>query len=572
MAVLFSTNPLVWKQTDGIYIAEQDVPGPVRIEGTTTCKMVGEFPWGPANEIVEINSPDDLADKLLGGYEDPNEYGGYRALKGKRFGPLLVVRPEADDAEKASIDIRDAAEVTVDTVDDSAEYEITITDDGDDTVYTYQAESGDAEAEILEGLADDIDADDDAVVAATVESGTMYVTGNGSESWDISGDADGTGALSTTDPTAAYTVEAVYTGAGGNALEVVHEQESADEFTLVVHFGTQDTEVLGPYSFDADGLEEASDESERVSLELHNDDGDNPLTRDNPVPLDGGDDGTLEEEDWTGTDNDRVGLKVLEEAQPGGMIFAAEHTSELWRQELREHADEMRAQAVGQASSSNDFDTNADECEAVADDRLSLCLHRVRQNVDGDKFTVDLAPFVAAVWSQIPPHYSVADWDNREMLGAISGLPDGTKISWGEWRKADEVGGITLERLPVGGWKIHAALTTDPDKPSMIRRRMTDIAGDTVGVALMPFQNKPAMESYVEDATTALREALEAMQAPGEPRQARMIDDFSVTVAKQTADTVIWDIAVKLHGEMRYLIANLTVGAGITIEEADAAA
>jgi len=568
MAVLFEKNPLVWKKTDGIYVAEQDVPGPVKIIGSNICKVVGQFPWGPKNKLLEIGSPNEVQDKLLGGHATPADYGGYRALKGKQFGPLRVVAVEAQDAVKATITIRDAAEVTVDTLDDAATYNLEITDGAVTTTYPYAAQGGDAAADVLEGLEAAVAADADAVVAASYDAANtkLLVTGNGSESWSLAVSADATGVLAKVDPSNAITYTAKYSGAPANGIGVVHQKTSATEFKAIIYWGNVQQEV-GPFEFDADGMTQASAASDYFDVALHVDAGSNPETRTNAVEMAGGDDGTLVDTDWTGTGTAMEGLRVLEQAERRGYVFAAEYTSSTWIAALEEHLDLKGSEGGAQADTSNDFDTNATAAQAIANERLEFMLHRVVQIVDGQEHVVDLTPFYGAVWSQIPPHFSVADFDNRDLLGAIKGLPDGVALDWPQWRKAQEVGGVTLERLQTGGWKFHASITSDPLKPSEVDRRLKDVVGDSIGYALLPFQNKPAMQLYVDDAQAAIEQVLEEMQSEGGTPAEQMIADFFVEEKSQSATTLIFNVDVEFHGEIRYLVANLTAGAGITITE-----
>jgi len=562
MAVLFEKNPLIWRQTDGIYIVESDQPEAPEIVGNNSVKIVGEFPWGPPDEVVEVGSRDQLQKRLLGQYSAPEEYGGYRSLVGKQFGPMRIVRVKpSSGAGKASMVVRDDAKVTLDGVTDAKDYTVSI----DSTDYTETASVGsDTATKVLERIAAQLN-NNEPKVRAYVDSGDLYIVGAESQTWTIAVSTTSGDTIAKTDPTKAVTVTAKYFGAAPNEMEVSWERSGA-EWKAAITWG-QKTVETDFHTFDAAGMTAAGDAQEWVDFSLHADNGSNPSGSSGDAPMTGGSDGTASDSDWTGGPTSAKGLEVLRQTDHGGFLFAAEYTSSTWRSSLETFLDDQRAQGCAQAEQSDDFDTNATEADKTADDRLSLALHRVQQQIAGNDYTVDLAPFVASLWSQIPPHYSVADAENAEYLQAIKGLPSGVSLSWPQWRKADEVGGITLEKMNAADWKVHAGITSDPDTPSMVRRRMTDVVGASVGNALLPYQNKPTMDTFVDGAKNAVEDALEAMQGEDGIPQTRMIDDFQVTTQSVTSDSVIFQIAVKIWGEMRYLIANLNVGAGVTISE-----
>lgn len=87
------------------------------------------------------------------------------------------------------------AEVVVDTVDDTATYEVIL----NGTNYTYAASPGDLETEIVEGLRDDINGG--VGFTASVDGTTLIVQGDDADNYTVGVTASGTGALS-------YTLEA----------------------------------------------------------------------------------------------------------------------------------------------------------------------------------------------------------------------------------------------------------------------------------------------------------------------------------------------------------------------------
>lgn len=100
---------------------------------------------------------------------------------------MLAVRLREDAASRT-------ADVTIDTVDDTATYTVTI----DSNAVNYAASGGDTETEIVEGLRDAINADGtvSAIVTATVDGDTLKLSGDGADDYTIAVSATGSGALS----------------------------------------------------------------------------------------------------------------------------------------------------------------------------------------------------------------------------------------------------------------------------------------------------------------------------------------------------------------------------------------
>lgn len=140
MAYEFTTNPLDWVATDGIYIAEQAAPAAPRLVGANVTQIVGAFPWGAPNVIHKIGSAAELERLLLGKASTPRNWSGYRYIVGKRFGQLEVVRVEAADAAAATRTVgadgykADAKysgsagnEITIRNVNNTTSFDVTVT-------------------------------------------------------------------------------------------------------------------------------------------------------------------------------------------------------------------------------------------------------------------------------------------------------------------------------------------------------------------------------------------------------------------------------------------------------------
>jgi hypothetical protein len=122
MAIYYTTNPSEFKLTDSVIIAEQDQPSSGKLaSGPALTGIVGEFPWGPVDTLLEFSDGDALIKALVGGHATPEDYGGYRAIANKEFGgPLRVVRVGSSTDAKAS---RTLVETATDAVDLTAKYE-----------------------------------------------------------------------------------------------------------------------------------------------------------------------------------------------------------------------------------------------------------------------------------------------------------------------------------------------------------------------------------------------------------------------------------------------------------------
>jgi len=110
MATYYSKNPTDWYALEGIYIAEMQQPGGASIRSNGgLAKIVGEFPWGPVNELVKVGSSAQFKDGLIGETQSLQEYAGFRAITGKAWGGLHIVRVGVAGQAKASVTLAEAA-------------------------------------------------------------------------------------------------------------------------------------------------------------------------------------------------------------------------------------------------------------------------------------------------------------------------------------------------------------------------------------------------------------------------------------------------------------------------------
>lgn len=474
MAVLYSLNPLEWRLTDTIVVAEQTAAAAAELVGNTTAQILGDFPWGPADTLIKISKPSDFKTKLLGEASDYEDYAGARAIDGKVFSSLEVVRAVAADAAAAS---------------------------------------------------------------RTVGA-------------------------------AGFTINAKYKGAAGNQISTLYTNNGDDTFDLRI--------TWGGYSKTHKGLTLAtlaSLQDDYVTLAAAGA-GDTLAASDvSAAALTGGSNGTFADSDWTGSTVSVRGIRVLENGE-GRITCVAGRASAAMITALRAHVDLLKGFGVMQAAADlGDFDAAVLVADGVADERLALCLHGVKVLHNGVEVETELAPFAASLLTQIPQHYSLADAEYcRSLLKSIIGPADGVSLSRGAWIEADGAGGLMLEALKGGAHKFHANITTDPAKPLISSRRVVDLAVDTVVAAVEPVHNKPDMPAFDQIALAQTKKALRLLKGRPEIPQTAYIADGGVVITDPLASgDKILAITLNLHGEIRYLILNITAGIALEVDAAAAA-
>jgi len=488
MGIIYTSNPLEQRAQDGIFINNIEVSASPRIIGTNITKVVGEFPWGPVNEIVRITSPEQLAKTFFAGVAIPEDWAGPRALIGKAWGPLLIVRAEAAAAARASR----------------------------------------------------------TIAGATPEN--------------------------------IFRVDAKYKGDGGNQIMVKYEKVTDDLFNLKISFGQYYEEFL---NLDRATTAFAGLSPEWVTMTWLDADASEALPASDAVAvaLTGGDDDAVSDAELTGGPSSVVGLRVLEGAEDGGFAFFAERGSSALTTALRAHAVLKNMDVIAQLTGA-DFAANIALGVAIENVNIRLCAHKYTQSYVSGVRTVYLNALIASVLSQIPPNRSLADYDNKDLLGIVVGFEPGLVLGSEEYKQAQVAGVLTLEpiRRPgqapgaAGVFKVKGGLTSDPDAPSDMTQRLKRLVGINLGAALMPYQNKPSVSFYTDGALVAMSSLLTLLKGDPTVPTTQFIEAFSARLVSKTGAEVIYEVKVKLIGEMRFIILNLTVGEDIIIEEVAAAA
>lgn len=193
MAIYHSTNPLDWYATDGTYVAEQDTPAGATIEGTNEVHLVGHFPWGSPDVVHSIGSTKEYVDKLIGKCSSPGDYSGVRALTGKYWPKLKIVRIDATGAVAASRTIGANGYTVTAKYKSAAGNQITTKhkDNGDDTFDVTISWNGYVKTHAGVALADVADLEDEYVDFAAAGTGDTIASSDAS-AVALSSGADGT--------------------------------------------------------------------------------------------------------------------------------------------------------------------------------------------------------------------------------------------------------------------------------------------------------------------------------------------------------------------------------------------
>lgn len=577
MAVYYSTIPTEWYELEGVYIAEiEPVEQPSIQSNATLGKLVGDFPWGPTDEIIQISTAPELEEELIGNTANPENYRGFRALSGKRFGELHVVRISESSQSKAETQIRAPGVYEVTTYDSGDDYELTFSG-VDNAPITITSASGDhsVEDDVYTDLKTKINSHDslgDEVRAvADTTNDELEISGNGNEGWSVSLNTPTTGSHQFTQGAIQYEIDAEYVGAAGNEIAIGHTQRnSGNEFEITVEWGN-DVQTFGPFDFDGNSDTETTinDEVEHIDFTWASSyNGTNPLDRPNNVSMAGGTDAQL----GTSTNDPYIdALAVLEADEMGGIVWPAEpsHLEESATNgliaELQSHADKMRATAVSQAvatsgnTGSYSFQNNVTVADTYSDDRLIVCPHRVKQFIEGSLKTVDLTSFVVSAMVNTSPHISPAAQRNAEYLQPIRDFEDDVAPRRGDFVDARQAGAVAVERQKGGTWSIVSGVMSD--RTPIPTRQMRDLIAENSGRVLQPYQSEPPYPENVDGAKGSLETMLGTLETD------RLIKDFSVRTVQVQDDSVKYETKVDLWGEMGSIVNLVKVGRSVEITE-----
>ncbi len=100
----------------GVNIQEIQPAGAVQGVGSNVVAIVGEFPWGPADEVTTISSPEELFETFAPReFENLDDFPALKAFLGKRFPVISIVRVGATgQATSAKTFVDDLAADSVD--------------------------------------------------------------------------------------------------------------------------------------------------------------------------------------------------------------------------------------------------------------------------------------------------------------------------------------------------------------------------------------------------------------------------------------------------------------------------
>lgn len=372
-----------------------------------------------------------------------------------------------------------------------------------------------------------------------------------------SGQSKSSVTLADTTPDDAYTIEALYPGAVGDEIQYEHVDNGDGTFDLTITWGQTST-TLGGLALTAASLDAV--DHPFVDLVLVDDTADVPA--DETGNLAGGSDGSPGDSDYSDA------LDVLEGADDGGVVFAAEYTSSAWISALQTHVDLFnRTLGFAQADSADDVATNITSAEGLSDKKLLLAGHRVQQFLDSTLTKVDLVPWLASVAANVSPHISIAAYRTNEFLQGIQGFGGGIgKPTRSDYVSAREAGLILLER-DEGKWIPKSGYMSDgyPIGNKFNRVRMEGLVGHNIGQALKPFKAEPSYPSNVTGARVAQERRLDLLKGTPEIPDSQLIEEYSVELIDETSTSVIYQTKAKMFGDMDSIIANVEVGPTVEI-------
>lgn len=282
--------------------------------------------------------------------------------------------------------------------------------------------------------------------------------------------------------------------------------------------------------------------------------------------LTGGTTGVISDADWVGTESNPKGVNVAKMGSDGGVWLGADHTGAAWVKALQSVVKEKRAVGCVQAEGTT-IKQNITFASQVADDRILFFGSRVNQYIDGKLVETDVASFGASVLVKTSPNLSIAEDRWSQYLASIVSIAHNQELYRENWINADQAGLNLLERRDTGGYRFHMGITSDPDKPLIVRRRMTDFVNENVASALAPWRNRVPIPEHKTGAKLAMNGRLSLMMGTDAAPDSKMIRAFEITESNADATSVEYKVRVQLFGEMRFIIAHVKVGENVIIEE-----
>lgn len=577
MTIIYSSNPVRWQQHPGIYIDEQVPPSLPSIDPTSsTVKIIGQFPWGPTDEIIEVAGADEF-DKIYGRYSTPAEdYTGARSLAGKQWGTIKVVRVSEGTQAKASVDIRSEGLYTIGTYDTNDDYELTISNvpNGPITVKATasdHASEDDAYTHLESEINDHADLGDAIRAVARTGSDEMAIVGNGDEDWTVSLNTPSTGSHNFASPVEEYTLEANYVGASGNEIKIGHNlQSSGSEFSITIEWGNFSREY-GPYNFDgnSDTADEINEDIPFCEFSWHASyTGTNPLDRDNNANLSGGADASIGAGDsqpyvdgldiLLGGDSFGIGIvddHVFNETANDAVITKAQQISNQKQVSFVLHA-------IGSNNDPNDASNNDEKGKTYNDDRIFLPKHRMRQIIGGALTEVDTAPFIASAIVNIPPYKSPAAYSAQDYYEQIRAFPKDFQPNNADFSDAQDSGTIVFEKEG-GSFRPNGARTSDTSGNGyklIANRIMADFANQNIAEALRVVQNEPARDTEVSLGRSNIERVLDFI-IDNDMAQGKNVNSATIS-----GTTVEWGWELKTHPEMEKIVGHARVGHTIEVD------
>lgn len=517
-APLLTTNPAEFSKLEGVYIDEKDPPGFVRGINLNNVGIFGTCVRGPVDQAVSITSESRFFE-VFGGRD--NGAGGaitsevWKALLGKPFGQLYIVRCAAAAAVKASFTLESATAgggtqvgridaSSVGTWGNSVQWKISAASSGVSNAFNLT----------IRYLGKD-----------TVYKNIDQTTDSGDNSLTVIGDDLGN-LITYTKLTSTRPVNSTASTDGADADGFTNLGESVASFTSVA--GTDGSIAASDYSGTGKGLNLLMNKAGIGVIFCANEDGTITATVNAAI--------LTALSSTTAPISDRV-FCIHEGALTGSPVVVA---------------------------------TIAADAASFRSDRIIYCHNAIDVYDPEAGVNIQAAPnsLMASILSQIDVDIHPGEESTKRFTGGVKGLDD-ESMSRADYITLRDAGVCSLEKDGEGGYLFVSGVTTllTPGKTEIARRRSADFLQVSVANRLRFFvkkKNTAALRAMIGGEVGAF---LRTLQLQGRVVEEFAIDQASQNTAAQRAQGLEYVLMrVKLIGHALFIVLTTEIGTGVVIE------